>query len=316
MEMDTKRREDSYLIDCFLKDCSIRGLEKNSVDSYKYPLKTFKSFFDEKRVSICQIDRDAIRDYIAYLRDVKSLKQKTIENHFSALSSFYQYLVWEERIDKNIILEVRQRYLRTYKKNSEPGDNRISISVEQMSILINSIMNIRDKAMALVFAKTGVRRMELVRIDIDDINWIDNSILLKPTAKRTNRDVFFDGECAMVLRRWLKIREEYDSIDTNALFIGDNGYRLMRSGVYNSIRHWATKVGLYDENSTKIADRFSVHFFRHWNTTNLLRNGMPREYVKELRGDARKEAIDIYDHIDREDLRKKYLAAIPQLNVY
>jgi integrase/recombinase XerD len=42
---------------------------------------------------------------------------------------------------------------------------------------------------------------------------------------------------------------------------------------------------------------------------------MPREYVKELRGDARNEAIDIYHHIDREDLRWKYLACIPQLGI-
>jgi len=40
---------------------------------------------------------------------------------------------------------------------------------------------------------------------------------------------------------------------------------------------------------------------------------MPREYVKELRGDRRAEAIDIYHHIDRGDLRKVYLAYIPKL---
>jgi integrase/recombinase XerD len=42
---------------------------------------------------------------------------------------------------------------------------------------------------------------------------------------------------------------------------------------------------------------------------------MPREYIKELRGDTRKEAIDIYNHIDKEDLRKTYLACIPKLGI-
>ncbi|MBI5146977.1 MAG: tyrosine-type recombinase/integrase [Thaumarchaeota archaeon] len=49
---------------------------------------------------------------------------------------------------------------------------------------------------------------------------------------------------------------------------------------------------------------FSPHNFRHWFTTHLLRNGMPREYVKELRGDGRRETVDIYHHIGRDDLRK------------
>jgi integrase/recombinase XerD len=42
---------------------------------------------------------------------------------------------------------------------------------------------------------------------------------------------------------------------------------------------------------------------------------MPREFIQELRGDVRKETIDIYDHIDKEELRESYLAHIPQLGI-
>jgi integrase/recombinase XerD len=37
--------------------------------------------------------------------------------------------------------------------------------------------------------------------------------------------------------------------------------------------------------------------------------------LKELRGDARKEAVDIYDHIDKTELRRAYLAAVPLLGI-
>jgi hypothetical protein len=40
-----------------------------------------------------------------------------------------------------------------------------------------------------------------------------------------------------------------------------------------------------------------------------------REFVKELRGDRRREAMDIYDHIDQNELRQAYLACIPKLGV-
>jgi integrase/recombinase XerD len=42
---------------------------------------------------------------------------------------------------------------------------------------------------------------------------------------------------------------------------------------------------------------------------------MRREFIQELRGDSRREAIDIYDHIDLKELKEAYLAAIPQLGV-
>ena len=40
-----------------------------------------------------------------------------------------------------------------------------------------------------------------------------------------------------------------------------------------------------------------------------------RARIKELRGDSRREAVDVYDHIDHRELRKAYLGAIPRLGV-
>jgi integrase/recombinase XerD len=42
---------------------------------------------------------------------------------------------------------------------------------------------------------------------------------------------------------------------------------------------------------------------------------MPREFIQVLRGDRRREAIDIYDHVDRDELRKAYLACVPKLGI-
>jgi site-specific recombinase XerD len=40
---------------------------------------------------------------------------------------------------------------------------------------------------------------------------------------------------------------------------------------------------------------------RHWFCTHLFRAGMRREYIKELRGDSRKEAFDLYNHIELKE---------------
>jgi hypothetical protein len=42
---------------------------------------------------------------------------------------------------------------------------------------------------------------------------------------------------------------------------------------------------------------------------------MPREYIKKLRGNKRKEANGIYHYIDKEQLRKTYLASMPKLGI-
>ncbi|MHC1686333.1 MAG: tyrosine-type recombinase/integrase [Methanothrix sp.] len=65
----------------------------------------------------------------------------------------------------------------------------------------------RNKAIIVFLAKTGISRHELVELDISDVDLVEMKIRLKPTAKITNRTVFFNDECSSILRRWLKIRE-------------------------------------------------------------------------------------------------------------
>ncbi len=77
----------------------------------------------------------------------------------------------------------------------------------------------------------------------------------------------------------------------------------------------AARVGLYDGNSSKLEDKFTPHCCCHWFVTHFIRRGMPRDFVKELRGDVRGEAIDIYNYINRKEMKENYLAHIPQLGI-
>jgi len=187
--------------------------------------------------------------------------------------------------------------------------------VEEAAALLQSLVDLRDKTIALLLFKTGIRRGELISLDVDSVNWRDRSITFMPTKKRINRMVFFDEEAAYYLKRWLAIREGRRGSIGPALFLSTRGQRLQRSGIDAIVRRGAVLAGLHDTSSDSMENHFSAHACRHWFTTHLRRAGMPREFIQELRGDVRKEAIDIYDHIDNEELRKSYMAHIPQLGI-
>ncbi|WP_269851034.1 site-specific integrase [Methanosarcina horonobensis] len=70
-----------------------------------------------------------------------------------------------------------------------------------------------------LFAKTGIRRQELIDLDLKDLYLENRYAILKPHAKRSNRVVFFDNECAQVLEAWLSWRQE-NKIRNKALFLG------------------------------------------------------------------------------------------------
>jgi len=302
------------VVESFGEDCRLRGLTGKTGKEYQSIIRTFLKLLVEREISLQEVDHNILRIFLAFLKDEKKLTHKTIKGYFTALSTFFDYLVIENKTRSNIILPFRRRYLRQYKDGYDSQERKL-ITVEEMSRLANSCLDPRDRAIMVMLAKTGVRRGELVRMDIDDIDWVNYSVTLKPTPKRSNRTVFFDDEAALVLRRWVNMRNKLNP-RSSALFINYNNLdRLLRSGVYNTVMKYSKRLGLHDSESTQLEDHFGPHCFRHWFTTHLLRNGMKREYVKELRGDKRGEAIDIYHHIDKVELRKAYLAFIPKLGV-
>ena len=307
MEMDR-------LIDDFVKDCALRGMSPRSIPHYGYIPRVFKSYLEGRNATFLDVDKDHLRGFIEYLRIDKGAAGKTVENYFAVLSTFYDYLTFEGIVPSNPVLPIRRRYLRRYKDNGAAQERQL-ISVENMARLINSEMDIRNKAVITILAKTGIRRNELVTLDASDVDLIENKIKLKPTAKRTNRTVFFDGECSFILRRWLAIRQNVNKKGCPALFINAMGNRLDRGGTLRIVNEAAERVGLHNPASGRMEDHFSPHCCRHWFTTHLRRAGMRREFIQELRGDSRREAIDIYDHIDLKELKEAYLACIPQLGI-
>ena len=309
--MDRLTSED--LFKRFLKDCEARGMSQRSIQGYKSALKMFGLYIRQAGVDILKVDREALRGFIVHSREI-GRSQRSIELIFSVLSSFYEYLEYERLLSSNPVLAVRKRYLRRYKDNGD-GHERQLISVEDMAKMINSEMDIKDKAIITLLAKTGIRRNELISLDVSDVDFVENQIRLKPTAKRTNRTVFIDDECSFILRRWLRVREGLNQHKETALFLSSWGFRSSRNDVYLAVTKAAERVGLHNPKSGRLEDHFSPHACRHWFTTHLRRRGMRREFIQELRGDSRKEAIDIYDHIDLKELKEAYLAAIPQLGI-
>jgi len=308
-------QSNQQLIEMFVEDCHDRQLTEESIRHYKAVANAFLNYIAGQDTSVFTTDKAVL---IAYLRKrrAEGVDQKTLENNFTVISSLFDYLVFQDLIGKNPVMGVRKRYLRRYKdeRDVDAESPRKLISIEQMGLLINSVLDTRDKAILTLLAKTGVRRGELIAMDVTDINWEGQSITLKKFKKRSGRTVFFDDEAGRVLKRWISLREKMEP-NTPALFVGEKCGRLRRHGIYGMVVKYAEQVGLHDSKSDKPEDHFTPHCFRHWFTTHLRRAGMDREFIKSLRGDRRKEAIDIYDRIDNQELKRAYLAFIPQLGL-
>jgi integrase/recombinase XerD len=310
-----ERITSSALIKGFERDCHLRDMPEETIRCYRSDLRIFFDFIEKDGGNILSFENEDLERFLEYLRNERNVSQPRIKHYFSVLSSFYDYLLFKKYVKVSIILPFRKRFIRSYKKNYKPAEKKL-LSVEEMAFFINSIIPIRAKFIAIFLAKTGVRRGELLKIELDDINHDERSILLKPCFhKRTNRLIFYDEEVEIIMKRWMKRRQKMVNNGVNTLLVNDYGWPMGRNSLYNEVVKWAKKLGYYDKNSKMLEDHFSPHCFRHFFTTYMRKNGMPRAFIQELRGDARNDAIDIYDHIDKDELRKSYLAHIPKFDV-
>jgi len=310
---------DESLIESYEKHCHRQGKTKKSIENYLSVIKVFQQFLQCKKTSFLAVDgmdnKEILETFLDYLKDERKVSFSRIKVYFSALSHFYDYLEYNGYIKKNAVLIVRKMYVRQFKNGYVPATRKI-IEIDDMIKFVNSIMRLRDKTIVVLLVKTGIRRGELISLDVDEIDFKENTIQLKPIfKKRSNRTVFFDDETAVILKQWLKRREQLVNDGEKALFISDFGKRLKRRGVYDAVTNWAKVNGFHNPDSDKLKDHFSPHNLRHCFTTYLRRAGVPKSYVQELRGDKRSDVIDIYHHIDERDLKKAYLAAIPKLNL-
>ena len=299
----------SGLLEGFCQDCQMRNIR--SIETYEIYVKQYLELLDSRSKNANCADKSDLKDFLASLRQ-RGLKQASIEKAFTSLSSFYTYMVDEDLASSNPVTSFKRRYLRKY-KDENTSEARQIISVEQASLLVNSTLNSRDKAILVLLLKTGMRRSELCSLDVDDIDLKNMTLKLKSTAKRSNRVLFFDNEAEYVLRAWLQFRRVKDG--TSALFLSRYGRRIGSPQIDIIVKKNASRVGLHNPESKSIEEHFTPHCCRHWFTTHLIRAGMPRDFIKELRGDVRHEAIDIYNHIDKKELKESYLAHIPQLGI-
>lgn len=279
-----------------------KGLAKNTLTSYESDLNKYVQFL--KSIGINKIEHTSREDIIQYIRKLKKAGRAntTISRTLASIRSFYQFLVKEDYIDKDV-----SALIETPKQEKKLPQ---ALSMQEVDLLLqaprsSTSLGQRDLAMLELLYATGVRVSELISLKMDDIHL--QLGFVKCMGKGSKERIIPLGDHA------IKALDHYVHTGRpllnktgreKSLFLNHHGRPMSRQGFWKIIKKYAKETGITKE--------ITPHTLRHSFATHLLENGADLRAVQEMLGHADISTTQIYTHVTKVRMKDVYNQAHPR----
>jgi len=298
---------------------NIKGQSPRTISEYYLDLRMFLRFVKLMRndmpvqthldeIDIKDVDIDFIRtittsdifDFLSYLANERTpnpdspapdygIAPAARARKLSALKSFYKYLtVRTKQLTENPVADLEYPKLR----KSLPK----YLTLEQSAALLKAVSGQnekRDYAILMLFLNCGIRRSELVGLNLTDV--YEDRVRVVGTGNK-ERFVYFGSACRKAIDAYLPVRHKMVLTDNRALFGSRNGNRISVDAVHALVKKALLQAGLD-------ATQFSAHKLRHTAATMMLSGGVDVKTVQEVLGHENLNTTQIYTHIENTELK-------------
>ncbi|MCD6292217.1 MAG: site-specific tyrosine recombinase XerD [Deltaproteobacteria bacterium] len=273
----------------------VRGLAAQTIAAYRVDLAHFGLFLESLGNPAPEsISQAQVSDYILLLK--QAYARRTIRRRFSALNSFFRFLLAKGEIQRQPLAGFD---LPRLDKNLPEV-----LSVAEMKSLLaapdpETTLGERDKVMLEVLYGAGLRVSELVKLELQQINFNLGIITVLGKGDK-ERIVPLPLPIISNLRDYINKgrRQLLKGKSSTYLFLNRSGNALSREGFWKTIRRYAQKAGIKQE--------VYPHLLRHSFATHLLSGGADLRIVQTLLGHADLATTQIYTQVDAKRLREVY----------
>ena len=206
----------------------------------------------------------------------------------SAIKSFYKYLTHTKQLENNPVQDLEFPKIR----KSLPR----YLTLEQCTQLLKAVDGPnarRDYAILMLFLNCGIRRAELVGLNLTDVYEDRIRVVGKGNKERI---VYMGAACKAAIDAYLPERNKIVLSDSRALFGSRDKNRISVSAVHRLVKKHLLAAGLD-------ASQFSAHKLRHTAATLMLSHGVDVKTVQEVLGHENLNTTQIYTHIESTELK-------------
>ncbi|BEU05206.1 tyrosine recombinase XerC [Agarivorans sp. OAG1] len=246
-----------------------------------------------------QVTSANVRSVLLKLK-TSGLSARSMANKLSALRSFFNYLLQQQKVSLNPVAGV------SAPKQNKPLPKNLDVdSLNQLlSMQGDDLVASRDLAMMELFYASGMRLAELVSLNVQDIDFKQRQVIVTGKGNK-QRWVPFGSKAEQALKHWLKQRRLLVMDEEEpALFVSVRQQRISHRTVQKRLQHWAQQM--------QLSSTLHPHKLRHSFATHLLESSGDLRVVQELLGHANLATTQVYTHLDFTHLATSYDAAHPR----
>ena len=271
----------------FLDAKRIEGCSDRTIKYYRV---TIEHLLKNVVSPIRKITTEMMRAYLVDYQKINNCGKTTVDNIRRNISSFFSWLEEEDYILKSPMRRIHKIKTQKTVKNI--------ISDEEIEKLRDNCKNIRDTAMIDLLYSTGIRVGELVKLNIEDIDFSERECVVFGKGDKERR-VYFDAKSKIHLKNYIESRKD----NNPALFVTLNAPydRLKISGVEIRIRELGRMLNL---------EKVHPHKFRRTMATRAIDKGMPIEQLQQLLGHKRIDTTLQYAMVKQSNVKiahRKYI---------
>ena len=276
------------ILKMFLDAKRIEGCSDRTIKYYRV---TIEHLLKNVISPIRKITTEMMRAYLVDYQKINNCGKTTVDNIRRNISSFFSWLEEEDYILKSPMRRIHKIKTQKTVKNI--------ISDEEIEKLRDNCKNIRDTAMIDLLYSTGIRVGELVKLNIEDIDFSERECVVFGKGDKERR-VYFDAKSKIHLKNYIESRKD----NNPALFVTLNAPydRLKISGVEIRIRELGRMLNL---------EKVHPHKFRRTMATRAIDKGMPIEQVQKILGHSQIDTTMQYAIVNQNNVKashRKYIA--------
>jgi len=276
----------------------------NTIDSYLLDIKSFEKYLKKRKISFKNTvnDTEVVKKYFRYLSRSK-ISPRSIKRKFSSLSSYFSYLIDRKTIKKNPLNGIYTPKL-TKKLPIVLSVDEIKQIFKQSENTDNELLGLRDRCIIELLYSCGLRVSELCELKVNNIQFDANVIRFfgKGNKERIIPLTFYAKEwLEKYLYQSRQILSNRKLSDQKYVFLSNNGKRLTRAAIWQSIKKYVNAAG--------ITKTVSPHTFRHSFATHLVDGGANLVEIQKLLGHSDISTTEIYVHLSKEFIDSEYMKA-------